>query len=268
MEIHTLFLDRKGDPTNNAILIDTGNNFTDALASKLKHLIKFSERRNDKWFCRFAAHPRFAYWAYNILYRRRILGQGSYFLKQNPSEANLTLDNLKEMLLSNSHNSLMSKLVHYGKNVSGTNAYWSQAREDLKTIIHQKGPPTVFWNLSCSDFHWPEFHQLLTGDADIGNTERTVTAKSLKLSHNLSEDLSKKQLIIKEGQDAEKTICQYVDSILTTVNPCNPDDGHWEKPLTHSCKKDLMIYLKVDGKKIMKISKFSTEAFMVFITPG
>ena len=62
--------------------------------------------------------------------------------------------------------------MHYGKNVSGTNAYWSQAREDLKTIINQKGPPTIFWTLSCADFHWPEFHQLLRGDADIDNTER------------------------------------------------------------------------------------------------
>ena len=62
--------------------------------------------------------------------------------------------------------------MHYGKNVSGTNAYWSQAREDLKTIIHQKGPPTIFWTLSCADFRWPEFHQLLRGDTDIRNTER------------------------------------------------------------------------------------------------
>ena len=168
----TLFPDGKGDPTNNAILLDTGNNLTDTFANKLKHLIKFAERINGRWVYRFAAHPRFAYWAYNILYRRRILGQGSYFLKQNPSEANLTLDDLKEMLLSNSYNSLMSKLMHYGKNVSGTNAYWSNAREDLKKIIHQKGPPTIFWTLSCADFHWPEFHELFRGDAEITSSER------------------------------------------------------------------------------------------------
>ena len=51
--------------------------------------------------------------------------------------------------------------------------------------------------------------------------------------------MSKKQLIINEGQDAETAICQYVDSILTMVNPCNPDDEYWEKPLTHPCKKRL-----------------------------
>ena len=26
--------------------------------------------------------------------------------------------------------------------------------------------------LSCADFHWPEVHQLLRGDADIGNNEQ------------------------------------------------------------------------------------------------
>ena len=44
-----------------------------------------------------------------MLYCRRILSQGSYFLKQNPSEANLTLDDLKQMLQSNSYDSFMSK---------------------------------------------------------------------------------------------------------------------------------------------------------------
>lgn len=72
-----------------------------------------------------------------MLYRRRILGQGSYFLKQNPSEANLTLQDLRDMLQTNSHNSLMSKLMHYAKNVTGTNAYWNQARDNLKAIINQ-----------------------------------------------------------------------------------------------------------------------------------
>ena len=58
---------------------------------------------------------------------------GSFFLKQNPSEANLTLDGLKEMLQSNSYDSFMSKLMHYAKNVTGTNAYWNKARDNLKS---------------------------------------------------------------------------------------------------------------------------------------
>ena len=57
------------------------------------------------------------------------------------------------------------------------------------------------------------------------------------MSNDLSEDdLFEKQLIIK-GQDAETVICQYVDSILSTVNPCNPDNSNWVKPATHPCQK-------------------------------
>ena len=121
MSFPTLFPDGKGDPSNNAIIYNTSDNNTEAFALKLKHLIKFGENIDGKWVYRFASHPRFGYWAYNMLYRRRILGQGSFFLKQNPSEANLTLDDLKQMLQSNSYDSFMSKLMHYAKNVTGTN---------------------------------------------------------------------------------------------------------------------------------------------------
>ena len=105
---------------------------------------------------RFASHPRFGYWAYNMLHHREILGQGLFF-KQNPSEANLTLYDLKQMLQSNSYDSFMSKLMHYAKNVTGMNAYWNKARDNLKAIIiiRQKGAPTIFWTLSRADFHWP-----------------------------------------------------------------------------------------------------------------
>ena len=89
MAFPTLFPDGKGDPTNNAIVSDISNNSTQSFADKLKHLIKFAKFIDGKWIYRFASHPRFAYWAYNMLYRKRILGQSNFFLKQNPTEANL-----------------------------------------------------------------------------------------------------------------------------------------------------------------------------------
>ena len=136
------------------------------------HLITFSETIDGKWVYRFASHPRFAYWAYHILYRRRILAQGNFFLKQNPSEANLPIDDLKEMLHSQSYDSLMSKLMHYAKNVSGTTAYWNRAKDDLKATITQVGAPTIFWTLSCAEFHWPEFHNLVSDSGKASDSKR------------------------------------------------------------------------------------------------
>ena len=42
--------------------------------------------------------------------------------------------------------------------------------------------------------------------------------------------LSKEQILdmdneIQEGKEAELIVCSYVDFLLTTWNPCSPDDG-------------------------------------------
>ena len=49
MAFPTLFPDAKGDPTNSALFSDTSNNTAQSFAAKLKHLIKFSEKINEKW---------------------------------------------------------------------------------------------------------------------------------------------------------------------------------------------------------------------------
>ena len=74
----TLFPNSKGDPTNKASIRNISESETDAFAQKIKHLVKFREKVNGKWHFRFAAHPRFEYWAFNILYRRRLLSQGNF----------------------------------------------------------------------------------------------------------------------------------------------------------------------------------------------
>lgn len=58
------------------------------------------------------------------------------------------------------HSGNYSQLMYYAKNVTGTNSYWYQVKEQLKATLHQAGSPTIFWTLSCAEFHWPEFHAL------------------------------------------------------------------------------------------------------------
>ena len=80
------FPDGKGDPTNQSNLRDI------PLQERIKHLLKFAECIDDKWVYRFASHPRFLYWAFNMIQRKRILQQSEIFLKQNPGEAHLNID--------------------------------------------------------------------------------------------------------------------------------------------------------------------------------
>ena len=110
----------------------------------------------------FASHPQFAYWAFNMIQRHRLLSQGNIFLKQNPGDATLTVEKLQQMLQSNTYSTLTAKLMHYAKNVTGSNSYWHKAKEDLRATIAQVGPRRIFFFLSCAEHHWPEFHELFS----------------------------------------------------------------------------------------------------------
>ena len=156
----TLFPDGRGDPTDPALV----RNVT--FHDRVKHLIKFGEYIDGKLIYRFANHPRFAYWALNMIQRKRVLEQGSVFLKQNPNEAHLTIDELREMAENNNSNQLMSKLTRYVGNIPGTNAYWHRVKEDLKAIVTHEGAGTIFFTFSSADMHWPELHDLLTSPSE------------------------------------------------------------------------------------------------------
>ena len=307
MAFPTLFPDGKGDPTNQGLL--RGVPFQE----RIKHLLKFAEIIDGKWVYRFASHPRFSHWAFNMIQRKRILQQSGIFLKQNPGEAHLTIDELREMAASNTANVFMSKVSRYVGNISGTNAYWNQVREELKAIITSVGAPTVFFTFSSADMHWPELHALFKAntECDIGNstsqirrqnvinnphivdwffTQRlesfvkhwlydTLGAKwhwfryeyqgrgsihchgTAKLNNdpdlcqltqtalkgflaqkfkdeNDCSDTAELDQDIEAGHEAADTVCQYVDWLLSTVNPNPPDEDMWVRPELHPCQRN------------------------------
>ena len=67
MAFPTLFPDGKGDPTNPSLNRDV------QFDERIKHLLKYAEKENGTWLYRFASHPSFAYWALNMIPRKRIL---------------------------------------------------------------------------------------------------------------------------------------------------------------------------------------------------
>jgi hypothetical protein len=112
---------------------------------------------DNKFSYRYASHPRFSYWALNMLQRKRTLQQNSIFLKQNPGEAHLTIEELREMALNSNSKQFMLKYV---SNITGSSAYWYKVRQDLKAIIEHESVPTIFFTFSSADMHWPELHSL------------------------------------------------------------------------------------------------------------
>ena len=307
MAFPTLFPDGKGDPTNQGLLRDV------PLQERIKHLLKFAEIIDGKWVYRFANHPRFSYWAFNMIQRKRILQQSGIFLKQNPGEAHLTIDELREMAASNNANIFMSKVSRYVGNIAGTNAYWNRVREELKAIITSVGAPTLFFTFSSADMHWPELHALFNADTDneLGNSTSEVRRQNVinnphlvdwfftqrlesfvnhwlydtlgakwhwlryeyqgrgsihchgtaKLNNdpglcqltqtalkgflaqkfkdeNDCSDTTELDQDIEAGQKAADTVCQYVDWLLSTVNPNPPDEDMWIRPEVHPCQRN------------------------------
>ena len=136
---------------------------------RIKHLIRFAEKSENTWTYCFASHSRFPYWALNTIQRNRTLGQCQIFLRQSPDESHLNISELKEIAENNDSAFLMSKISRYVANISGTNAYWHRAKEDLKAIITHVGPPTFFFTFSSADMHGPDLHDLFGG---TNSTER------------------------------------------------------------------------------------------------
>ena len=84
-----------------------------------------------------------------MIQRKRTMQQSAIFLKQNPEEAHLTIDELRNMANSNA---FMSKLSRYASNITGSSSYWYKIREDLKAIIACKGDPTIFFYIFISRY--------------------------------------------------------------------------------------------------------------------
>ena len=155
MAFPTLFPDAKGDPTNPVLHRDV------TFPNKIKHLIKFGEIVNGKFVYRFATHPRFSYWALNMIQRKRALQQTGIYLKQNPGDPHLLSRDLGNSANAKEPVKIMHKMSRYVANILGSNAYWRKQKDDLKTLISKKGAGTIFFTFSAADLHWKELHQML-----------------------------------------------------------------------------------------------------------
>jgi hypothetical protein len=156
MAFPTLFPYGKGDPTNRAR--QHGKTLTEAF----KHLMKFAERLADGKF----------EWRFAFAQRHQLLSQVNVYLRQHPADANMTMEELKQMVNSMSANQMVNRLQRYVSKIQGTNQYWYQRLQELLALIEQKGCPTFFFTFSAADMHWPVLQRLLQNDEGATRSER------------------------------------------------------------------------------------------------
>ena len=120
MVFPTLFPYGKGDPTCK------GRHHEVTLAQAFKHLERYCDTLlpNGQFYWRFASHPRFPYWALNMRQRHELLTQSKVYIQQHPCDANLTVEQLQEMVGTMSSIQLMNRLQRYATKMLGSKQYW------------------------------------------------------------------------------------------------------------------------------------------------
>ncbi|KAF5194757.1 hypothetical protein FRX31_015656, partial [Thalictrum thalictroides] len=95
-----------------------------------QYLMKFHDGR-------FAKDSRFRYFAWNSLSRWRALALGDVYVKRNPQDGELSIQDIQNMLLSGDRQ-IAKRLSYYGKSIRGTRAYWWYTRlKELTAMVKQ-----------------------------------------------------------------------------------------------------------------------------------
>ena len=122
------------------------------LGNYFKHLLMYEDGR-------FASHPRFRFFALNTEMRWRALQTGQIYVKQHPADAQMSVDELRQMVGAEGE-IFSNRVLHYAASLRGTKQYWFRQRTRLISMVDTLGLPTIFFTHSAADLHWPELTQL------------------------------------------------------------------------------------------------------------
>ena len=123
----------------------------------VKHLMRYRDSR-------FATHPRFRFFALNLIFHHRAMQRGKYMFSRNISHHCMTIAQLKTSLSAHDGPQLAADIARCLKTVKATRPYWNMEGGKLRDMIAQIGTPTFFYTLSMADMSWPDLHNLMPED--------------------------------------------------------------------------------------------------------
>ena len=96
------------------------------IGNYFKHLMMYDDSR-------FAKHPRFRFFALNTEMRWRALQTGRVYVRQHPGDAQLSLDELRDMV-GGQGEAFSNRVLHYASSLRGTKQYWFRQRMQLTAL--------------------------------------------------------------------------------------------------------------------------------------
>ena len=131
----------------------------------MKHLMMYKDDR-------FARHPRFRYFALNTEMRWRALQEGNIYVRQHARDAQLTVEELRDMVGSEGE-AFSNRVLRYAGSLRDTSSYWFKQRTRLVAMVDTLGLPTVFLTHSAADLQWPELACLICPDNPDDRSKRS-----------------------------------------------------------------------------------------------
>ena len=139
------------------------------IGNYFKHLMMYKDGR-------FAKHPWFRYFALNTEMRSRTLQAGRIYIRQHPHDAQLSVDELKEMVGCEGV-AFSNHVLHYATSLYGTRQYWFKQRSRLIAMVETLGLPTVFFTHCAADLQWPELARLICPDDPDSSSARAKAVR-------------------------------------------------------------------------------------------
>ena len=159
MAFPTLFPYGCGDVTSKDRRVEV--TMTEANPHLLKYAVYDSE--NKVYFKPFAIHDRWANWAGDTAERHRVNGQKQVYLGKSPEDANLTEEELREIVRENGPRlkAMLGRMQMFMANINGSPAYLYKWKLQLEALMEQEGMSSIWFSLSMADNHWDDLYRAL-----------------------------------------------------------------------------------------------------------
>ncbi len=127
----------------------------------------------------FAEHARFKFWVHSYYKRHQSLNQAKMFMKQNPKELEMTLEELQKALRSKNAKTpaFLRKLQRYSAQVRGSSSFWYRELQKLRALCKEDDCGTFFFTTSYADYNCPHLHRIL-GTENASKKEKRAAVKN------------------------------------------------------------------------------------------
>ena len=123
-----------------------------------QHYLKYCICTNDgSLLYPFVKEHSFLMYIQDLIERKRIMSQANVYIAQNVGDANMTINQLKDV---NIRSTIMQRMHRYSSFILGSPSHLHRERKRLEAIIKQLDCPTIWFTLSFADKHWQDLHRL------------------------------------------------------------------------------------------------------------